>query len=94
MSLRVLLLLLGAVVLVLDGALALIVIRGSRLEALPVVVGGALLGLGASLAGLRLARKGVDWERIRCEQRLWESGPLGRAWLRERQRLLDRADRR
>lgn len=26
----------------------------------------------------------VDWERIEAEQRLWESGPLGRTWLRIR----------
>lgn len=31
----------------------------------------------------------VDWERIETEQRLWESGPLGRSWLRVRQRLSD-----
>lgn len=28
-----------------------------------------------------------DWRRIHAEQRLWESGPLGRTWLRIRQRL-------
>ncbi len=34
-----------------------------------------------------LPSRRVDWNRIRAEQRLWESGPLGRAWLRIRQRL-------
>jgi hypothetical protein len=28
----------------------------------------------------------IDWDRIMTEQRLWESGSLGRAWLRIRQR--------
>lgn len=32
----------------------------------------------------------VDWERVEAEQRLWESGMLGRAWLRIRQALLKR----
>ena len=40
------------------------------------------LGLGA----WRLNRR-VDFERIAIEQRLWESGPLGRLWLRIRQTL-------
>lgn len=29
----------------------------------------------------------VDWDRIQAEQRLWESGPLGRLWLRLRSSL-------
>lgn len=32
----------------------------------------------------------VDWDRIEAEQRLWESGPLGRIWLKIRQVLLRR----
>lgn len=35
-------------------------------------------------------RRKVDWERIEAEQRLWESGPLGRRWLRVRKRLYRR----
>lgn len=35
----------------------------------------------------------VDWERIEQEQRLWESGPLGRRWLKIRTRLLRRSGR-
>ena len=34
-------------------------------------------------------RRKVDWDRIETEQRLWESGPLGRSWLRIRRRLYD-----
>lgn len=29
----------------------------------------------------------VDWDRIETEQSLWESGPIGRAWLAIRKRL-------
>ncbi len=32
----------------------------------------------------------VDWERVDAEQRLWESGPLGRIWLKIRQARLKR----
>lgn len=34
-------------------------------------------------------RRKVDWDRIEVEQRLWESGPIGRSWLRVRRRLFD-----
>ena len=40
------------------------------------------LGLGA----WRLHRR-VDFDRIAIEQKLWESGPLGRLWLRIRKAL-------
>jgi hypothetical protein len=57
----------------------------------PWLARGAALGMLVSAAlfaaaGLRAARR-VDWHRVRVEQRLWESGPLGRQWLRIRQRL-------
>lgn len=42
----------------------------------------ACLGVGA----WRM-RNRPDWNRIRAEQRLWESGLLGRVWLRIRQAL-------
>lgn len=29
----------------------------------------------------------VNWRRIDAEQALWESGPIGKSWLRIRQRL-------
>ncbi len=31
--------------------------------------------------------RNVDWDRIEAEQTLWESGPLGRAWLKLRRLL-------
>jgi protein-S-isoprenylcysteine O-methyltransferase Ste14 len=37
-----------------------------------------------------LPRRKPDWDRIQAEQRLWESGPLGRRWLRMRSRIYDR----
>jgi hypothetical protein len=62
--------------------------RGSR--ALAVF---ATLGMLASavlfLLSIWRPRRGVDWERIQAEQRLWESGPIGRSWLRVRKRLYD-----
>ena len=56
--------------------------------------GLALVGV-AGLAGAAVTfavgawrlRSRADWQRIEAEQRLWESGPLGRAWLRIRQLL-------
>jgi hypothetical protein len=47
-----------------------------------------ILGSGAcfAIAAWRSHRR-VDWRRVELEQRLWQSGPLGRAWLRIRQRL-------
>jgi hypothetical protein len=54
----------------------------------------ATLGMAASavlfLLSLLLPRRAVDWDRIRAEQRLWESGPIGRSWLRVRKRLFNR----
>jgi hypothetical protein len=47
------------------------------------LLGGAAVCL--TVAAVRLQRR-VDWDRIMAEQRLWESGALGRAWLRIRQR--------
>jgi hypothetical protein len=44
----------------------------------------------AFAAAVWLRGQRPDWRRIHAEQRLWESGPLGRAWLRIRQRLSDR----
>lgn len=52
------------------------------LGAAGMLVSGALY-----LAAAFLPTRRVDWRRIRAEQRLWESGPLGRKWLRVRQRL-------
>jgi protein-S-isoprenylcysteine O-methyltransferase Ste14 len=55
-----------------------------------LALGGAF---GNVLAGVLfllsvwLPRRKVDWDRIQAEQRLWESGPLGRKWLRVRRRI-------
>ena len=68
------------------GATLLALEMGSR-----ALMVGAALGMLASMALFLLSiwrpRRRVDWERIEAEQRLWESGPLGRSWLRVRQRL-------
>jgi hypothetical protein len=53
-------------------------------------------GFGNMIAGILFVlsvwvpRRKVDWRRIRVEQRLWESGPLGRRWLRMRRRIYKR----
>lgn len=53
-------------------------------------------GFGHLVAGILFVlsiwspRRKVDWRRIRAEQRLWESGPLGRRWLRVRKRIYNR----
>jgi hypothetical protein len=59
--------------------------------------GFALLGaMGNVLAAILFVlsiwfpRRKVDWSRIEAEQRLWESGPLGRKWLRVRKRIYNR----
>lgn len=50
------------------------------------ILGSVLcFGIGA----WRIHRR-VDWQRVEVEQRLWESGALGRAWLRIRQALSKR----
>jgi hypothetical protein len=46
----------------------------------------------AGAAAYRLRADSVDWRRILAEQRLWESGKLGRLWLRRRRRIADRLD--
>jgi hypothetical protein len=50
-----------------------------------------IVGLGGAVAcllvGAWLRLKRVDWDRVAAEQRLWRSGPLGRAWLKVRKRL-------
>jgi hypothetical protein len=46
-----------------------------------------VIAAGLYLASAFVSTRRVDWNRIEAEQRLWESGPLGRKWLRVRQRL-------
>jgi len=53
------------------------------------VAGAVGMGIAGVLfvASMFVRPRRVDWRRIQAEQRLWESGPLGRSWLRVRQRL-------
>jgi len=73
-------------------SIALVVVsleRGSK----PLAVAAAIGNLVAALLfaySMIAARRGIDWKRIQAEQRLWESGPLGRKWLRVRRRIYDR----
>ena len=75
-------------VLILGGVLALLAVEvDSRVLAVLAMVA---MGVAAVLFLLSLWRpRRVDWDRVRTEQRLWESGPLGRRWLKIRQRLED-----
>lgn len=60
--------------------------RGWALLMLPAAA--AMLASAAFyVAAAWLPERKVDWERVEREQRLWESGPVGRLWLRSRQRL-------
>jgi len=59
---------------------------GSRWVAIAAAAGMLLSALCFVLAAW-LPRRRVNWQRIEAEQRLWESGPLGRRWLRVRRRL-------
>ncbi len=59
---------------------------GSRWLAVAAAV-GMLLSAAAFVLSIWLPRRKVDWEKIETEQRLWESGPLGRRWLKVRRRL-------
>lgn len=51
-----------------------------------LAIGGMFVAAVLFILSLIPSRR-VDWDRIHTEQRLWESGPLGRSWLRIRQRL-------
>lgn len=60
--------------------------RGSRWLALAGALGNLIAGICFALS-IWLPRRKVDWKRIEAEQRLWESGPLGRRWLGVRRRI-------
>ena len=85
------LLLLLAWVLAAFGALVAYIgtVRG-RIGLFWIVVVAFSASAACVVARRRLSRGAVDWERIEAEQRLWESGPLGKAWLRLRSRVVDR----
>ncbi len=63
--------------------------NGSRLLAFMGGVGNLIAAILFVLS-IWLPRRKVDWDRIEAEQRLWESGPLGRRWLRVRRRIVNR----
>lgn len=54
---------------------------GGSEATLVATLGVAVIALAA---GAWRMRRRVDWDRIDAEQKLWESGPLGRRWLRIR----------
>ena len=56
----------------------------ARLSFLGMVLAAVLFAASAWYTA-----RAVNWKRVRDEQRLWESGPLGRTWLRMRSRLSD-----
>lgn len=62
---------------------------GSRILALGGAIGNVIAAILFALA-IWLPRRRIDWDRIQAEQRLWESGPLGRKWLRVRRRMYRR----
>ena len=70
------------------GAILVSLENGSRMLAAAGGVGNAIAGLLFVLS-MVIPRRRVDWERIQAEQKLWESGPLGRRWLRVRRRIYD-----
>lgn len=83
-------LLFGSIAAFLVGALLTLLALDRASQLLAVV---AILSMSISMILFVLAiwrpRRKVDWDRIEAEQRLWESGPLGRSWLRVRRRLYD-----
>jgi hypothetical protein len=80
-----------ALIVFLGSAVAIILSleSGSRGLALVGAFGNVVAGVLFVLS-VWLPRRKVDWERIEAEQRLWESGPLGRKWLRVRKRIYNR----
>ncbi len=61
----------------------------SRMWAVIGAIGNLIAGVLFVLC-IWLPRRKVDWSRIQAEQRLWESGPLGRKWLQIRRRIDNR----
>lgn len=63
--------------------------NGSQVLAFGGAFGNLVAGILFVLS-IWLPRRKVDWRRIEAEQQLWESGPLGRNWLRVRRRISNR----
>ena len=70
-------------------AILMSVERGSQALAVGGAFGNVIAGI-LFLLSVWVPRRKVDWDRIEAEQRLWESGPLGRRWLRVRRRIYRR----
>jgi hypothetical protein len=65
-------------------------IRALEIESRPLAIaaaGGMVISAAFWVLSIWLPRRKVDWRKIEAEQRLWESGPLGRSWLKVRRRL-------
>ncbi len=77
-----------AVLVFLGSAMAVLYALERESPALAVV---AMVGMAIAAVLFLLSifgkRRRVDWRRVQAEQRLWESGPLGKTWLRGRPRL-------
>jgi hypothetical protein len=54
------------------------------------VIAFLLLAAAAGAMAYAFRTNIVDWKRVHTEQRLWESGALGRAWLKRRKNVVDR----
>jgi len=81
------LLLAGLVFFVAGATLLLHSIESGSASALLTGLGAVIVAVvSLAIAALRM-RTRVDWQRVDAEQRLWESGPLGRRWLKLRQLL-------
>ncbi len=77
-----------ALAIFIGSALAILVSLESGSRGLAMLGGvGNLVACVLFVLSIWMPRRKVDWERIEAEQRLWESGPLGRRWLRVRKRL-------
>jgi protein-S-isoprenylcysteine O-methyltransferase Ste14 len=85
------LLLYSALLVFLASAVAIMLALESDSPSLAILGGvGNLIAAILFILSVWIPRHRVDWDRIRAEQRLWESGPLGRKWLRMRRRLYKR----
>lgn len=76
----------GTVLFLVGGAMAFVAFEQ---QAPQLARGGAIAVGGAAVCfgfGAWQAARRVDWRRIEEEQELWESGPLGRSWLKIRKK--------
>lgn len=71
------------------GALTLVALEQASRVLAAVAIAAMVLSMVLFVLSIWRPRRKVDWDRIEVEQRLWESGPMGRSWLRIRRRLYD-----